>query len=440
MEILVKVTQLLLSLSILVVIHEFGHYSFAKIFKTRVEKFYLFFDPWFSLFKFKKGETEYGIGWLPLGGYVKISGMIDESMDKEQMKQPPKPWEFRSKPAWQRLLIMLGGVLFNFILAMIIYASILFVWGSNFLPNENVVNGIVPDSTAYRIGFRKGDKVISVNDEKIMKFSKIMPNILLNTPAKVMVNRNGKTTEIIVTDKDIAEIIKNEAKTQLLSPRFLFIADQVVQNSNADKAGIKPNDQFIALNGNKTLFFDEYSSYFKSHKNTAINATILRGKDTININVAADSLGRIGIITNSMSQFELKHQSYNIIEAFPAGITIGINQIKDYLKQFKLIFNSETEAYKSVGSFITIGNLYPAIWDWQSFWSLTAFISIVLGVVNLLPIPALDGGHVVFVLWEMITGNKPSEKFLEYAQLVGFVLLILLMVFALRNDLVKYVF
>ena len=440
MDVVIKIAQLILSLSILVIFHEFGHYAFAKLFKTRVEKFYLFFDPWFSLFKFKKGETEYGVGWLPLGGYVKISGMIDESMDKEQMKQPAQPWEFRSKPAWQRLLIMLGGVMVNFILAGLIYIAVLFVWGEDYLPVQNAKHGINADSIAHNIGFQDGDKILTINGNTPERFTQIVPQILLNTPAEITLDRNGRTEKLTITDSHIAEIIRSNGKSQIITPRMLFVADSILPGSNADKAGIKKGDRFVAINGQKAEYYDQYTAYFSKNPNKSTQISLMRNNDTVKLTLSPDESGRIGVVTNMGKQFEFAHKNYTAFQAVPAGLNKGVKQTKDYLKQFKLMFKPETEAYKSLGSFITIGNLFPGLWDWQSFWLLTAFLSIILGVVNILPIPALDGGHVMFVLYEMITGRKPGDKFLEYAQLVGFVLLISLLIFALRNDVVNNFF
>ncbi len=436
MEIFIKIVQLLLSLSILVILHEFGHFSFAKLFKTRVEKFYLFFNPWFQIYKKKIGETEYGIGWLPLGGYVKISGMIDESMDKEQMKQPPQPWEFRSKKPWQRLLIMIGGVLMNFILAGIIYIGILFAWGEDYLPSENVKFGISVDSAAYQIGFRNGDKILSVNNQKFERFNELKKEMVLNSNKTVQVLRNGKKTDIFIDDK----FALKASKQDFIQPRFEFVINDFSKNSNAEKAGLQKGDKLIGINDSSLRFFDQYVHYFKTHKNTLANLKVDRQKNIITIPVQVDSSGMIGISAESFAGLEFDHINYSFFASIPAGIKKGIDLTKDYLRSFKLIFNPETKAYKSVGSFITIGNMFPGVWDWQAFWTMTAFLSIILGVVNLLPIPALDGGHVVFVLYEMITRRKPSDKFMEYAQITGFVILLAIMVFALKNDIVNHLF
>lgn len=436
MVFLIKTLQLLLSLSILVILHEFGHYAFARLFKTRVEKFYLFFNPWFSLFKIKKGETEYGIGWLPLGGYVKISGMIDESMDKEQMKKPAQPWEFRSKKAWQRLLIMLGGVIMNFILAVVIYIGVLFIWGENYVPVENMKYGISTNTTGSDIGFKNGDKILSINNIKFEKFKDIQKEILLSDDKTVQVERNGNLIDINISNSQIKSII--DSRKGFIDIRFEFIIDSVLENSNAFKAGLIKGDKLIAVNDSSIEFFDEYVTFFKSHKSSNANVTVKRSGNVFTTAVDIDSLGMIGVATEPLAGIEMEHQSYTFIKSIPAGISLGGEQIRDYIRQFKLIFNPETEAYKSLGSFGAIGSMFPSEWDWHRFWLMTAFLSIILGVVNVLPIPALDGGHVMFVLYEMISGRKPSDKFLEYAQIVGFVILLSLMVFALRNDIVNF--
>ena len=437
MVFLIKTAQLLLSLSILVILHEFGHFAFARLFKTRVEKFYLFFNPWFSLFKIKKGETEYGIGWLPLGGYVKISGMIDESMDKEQMKQAPQPWEFRSKKSWQRLLIMLGGVIMNFVLAGFIYICVLFVWGEDYVPVENMKYGITTNDTGSEIGFRNGDKILSINNIKFEKFKEIQKEILLSDDKTVQINRDGKLIDIIINDSTHMKSII-AGRRGFIGIRSEFIIDSVLKNSNAYKAGLKKGDRFIALNDSSLQFFDQYVNYFKSHKNTETKVTVQRSGGINTLTVKVDSSGMIGVATNPLAGIKTEHQSYTFFESIPAGISMGGEQIRDYLRQFKLIFNPETEAYKSLGSFGAIGSMFPSKWDWHSFWLMTAFLSIILAVVNILPIPALDGGHVMFVLYEMISGRKPSDKFLEYAQIVGFVILIAIMVYAIRNDIVNF--
>ena len=439
MVFLIKTAQLLLSLSILVILHEFGHFAFARLFKTRVEKFYLFFDPWFSLFKMKKGDTEYGIGWLPLGGYVKISGMIDESMDKEQMKEEPKPYEFRSKKAWQRLLIMLGGVIMNFILAGLIYITVLFVWGDEYVPVENMKYGITTNETGKEIGFRNGDKILSINNIKFEKFKEIQKEILLSDDKVVQVERDGKPVEVLINNSTHMKSII-AARKGFIGIRFEFVVDSVLENSNAYNAGLIKGDKLIAANDSSLFFFDQYVNFFQNHKNSNTDITVQRQGVSTELNVQVDSLGKIGVATNPLAGITLEHQDYTFFQAIPAGISLGGEQIRDYLRQFKLIFNPETEAYKSLGSFGAIGSMFPAQWNWHQFWLLTAFLSIILGVINILPIPALDGGHVMFVLYEMISGRKPSDKFLEYAQIGGFVILLAIMVFAIKNDIVNFLF
>lgn len=437
MEILIKAGQLLLSLSILVIIHELGHFTFAKLFKTRVEKFYLFFDAWFSLFKFKRGETEYGIGWIPLGGYVKISGMIDESMDKEQMALPPQDYEFRSKTSWQRLLIMIGGVLFNFILAVLIYIGVLFVWGEKYLPAENVKYGIMCDSLAYDMGLKDGDKIMQVNGNEIQNFKEIVPKILLEEPKSLTIVRNGETIDLPLDNKAIAKIIKHGRP--FFEVRIPFIAVAFTKDSPAKAAGMQVNDRIVAIDTLRTEFYDEVKNEIVKHKNKEVSFTVVRNGLEKNLKVKISKEGTIGVAPDSRldSFFELEKKEYTIVESVPAGIEKGYNEVGDYLKQFKLLFTPETEAYKSLGGFIAIGNIFPAEFDWYAFWMMTALLSIMLGVVNILPIPALDGGHVMFLFYEIIAGRKPSDKFMEYAQITGMVLLLGLLIFANGNDIIK---
>jgi len=439
MEIFVKIIQLILSLSILVVFHELGHFSFAKLFKTRVEKFYLFFNPWFSLFKIKRGETEYGIGWIPLGGYVKISGMIDESMDKEQMKLPPQPWEFRSKKAWQRLLIMVGGVLVNFILAVVIYTTILFTWGETYLPNKNMTYGIMVDSLWQTVGFENGDKIITANGKEVQNFRESYLEAILSAPNTFQIERNGVRKEIKLDNDQISKILKQAIFPE---PRIPFIISEFMKDSPAEKAGFQVNDKIIGVNQDTIQFFDEFRTKLQTCKNQEITVVVLRNTDTVRVKVTVPETGKIGVapVREYTSFFKMETKHYTLLASVPAGIKKGYNEIKSYLKQLKLIFTPKTEAYKSVGSFISITKIFPGTWDWQAFWSLTAMLSIMLAVVNILPIPALDGGHVMFLLYEIIVGKKPSDKFMEYAQVVGMVLLLLLMVLALGNDFIRHVF
>jgi regulator of sigma E protease len=441
MTILIKILQFVLSLSILVIIHELGHFTLAKLFKTRVEKFYLFFDPWFALFKIKKGETEYGIGWLPLGGYVKISGMIDESMDKEQMKLPPQPYEFRSKSSSQRLLIMLGGVVFNFILAMLIYVMVLFGWGETYLPTANVKYGIETDSVGFAIGLRNGDKILSVDNQNIENFAQITSDIVLNDRKTIQVERGSELINIEIPKEFIPKMLKGKGQIDPRIPFGPFVVTSYGKESPGKSAGVTLGDELVGLDSIKFTFYDEFQKYLQANKERPVVLNLLRNGEAVNIPVTPLKSGLLGINrTVSIDQiFELKTIKYGFIQSVPAGIAKGFKTVADYLKQFKLIFSKDTKAYESLGGFITIGNIFPSEWDWHSFWNLTAFLSIILAVMNILPIPALDGGHVMFLLYEVITGRKPSDKFLEYAQIAGMVLLLGLLLFANGNDILRLI-
>lgn len=459
MEILIKVGQLVLSLSILIVLHELGHFLPAKWFKTRVEKFYLFFDPWFELFKKKIGETEYGIGWLPLGGYVKISGMIDESFDTEQMKEEPQPWEFRSKPAWQRLIIMLGGVTVNFILGFLIYAMIFWGYGRDYLPNEQLVNGIAPDSLGLVMGFQKGDKILAVGDEKFEEFNSgtIKMEIIIDEAKTIDIERNGQRITLPVAQEMTEALSKYENKGfSLVSPRVPFEIGgfgksctgkffwKECQDAPAEAAGMQVGDKVIAMNGQPTEYFDDFFDLMKSgdYANQEVQVSVLRqdsvtnSLDTIQLAIVPNEEGFIGARPYGFSHFfNYGHQEYSFAEAIPAGIHEGIDFLGSQISAFGQMFRGKIKATDSLGSFFTIGAMFPDTWDWHRFWQMTAFLSLILGFINLLPIPALDGGHVMFLLFEVLTGKKPSDKVLEYSTMVGFVLLIALMVFALGLDI-----
>lgn len=442
-----QVFYLILSLSILVVLHEFGHYITAKWFGCRVEKFYLFFNPWFSLVKKKVGETEYGIGWLPLGGYVKISGMIDESMDKEAMKLPPQHYEFRSKPAWQRLIIMLGGIIVNVLLAFIIYAMVLFVWGETKVPNSSVKNGIwVQDSVLMKAGFKNGDKITAVDGKPIVYFDDIQPKLLLSK--NVTLERDGKTFTIAMDENFIEQLIESKKKSGLLLMQRLppVIGDyDKNDSSNGKKAGLQFLDKIVSIDSIPVVYYDEMTAILSSRKNKDVQLQIERGGTAITKTAAVNADGKIGIPILSMEQYDslgvlkLEKKKYGFFEAIPAGIGMALDKLKFYIDQFRLILKPSTGAYKGLGGFKAIGSIFPTHWgEWETFWRLTGFLSIILAFMNLLPIPALDGGHVVFTLVEMITGRKPSDKFLEYAQIVGMVLLLGLMLFANFNDWFGY--
>ncbi len=435
MDVLTQAAQFILSLSILIILHELGHFIPAKLFKTKIEKFYLFFDPWFSLFKVKKGDTEYGIGWLPLGGYVKIAGMIDESMDKEAMKKPPQPWEFRSKPAWQRLIIMLGGVTVNAILGILIYSMVLFTWGENYLPTENVTNGVAVDTLAYQMGLRDGDMILSVDNKPVESINKVPYEVLINKAQTIQVNRNGEKVEIKVTEDDLSDMIKY--KYSLVEPRFPFEIDTVLPNQPAFSAGIKKNDKLIAINNIPTLYFQDAVKVLKNNKNLPIAITLLRNNDTIRTKATVSEQGKLGIGPKSLDNyFKLKTKSYSFSESFPAGVHKAYETFDGYIKQFTVLFTVK-DAHKEIGGFMSIGKAYSTSWDWQRFWSFTAFLSIVLAIMNILPIPALDGGHVMFLLYEVITKRKPNEKVMEYAQYAGMILLLALLLYANGNDVMR---
>ncbi|MCW3083163.1 MAG: peptidase [Bacteroidetes bacterium] len=436
MEVLTQVAQFILSLSILIVLHEMGHFIPAKLFKTKVEKFYLFFDPYFSLFKFKKGDTEYGIGWLPLGGYVKIAGMIDESMDKEQMKLPPQDWEFRSKPAWQRLIIMLGGVTVNVILGMLIYAMVLFTWGEVHLPAKNVKYGIACDSLALDMGLKNGDKVISIGGKPLVNFDKVNGMILLSEAKTMQVEREGQKVNIPISDDNLSQIIKNN-KTPLIAPRFPCFVDSLIADSPAEKKEFKKGDKIISVNRIPTPYFNDVVTILTANPYTVANIVIVRGNDTILRRTPVQKDGTIGFVPEDYTDFlQTDTTHYGFLASFPAGVHKAYETFDSYIRQMKVIFTVKG-ATKQIGGFMTIGKAYSTTWDWESFWAFTAFLSIVLAIMNILPIPALDGGHVMFLLYEVITRRKPNEKFMEYAQYAGMILLLALLLFANGNDVVR---
>lgn len=436
MDIIIKATQLFLSLSILILIHEFGHFMAARIFKTRVEKFYLFFNPWFSLFKFKRGETEYGLGWLPLGGYVKIAGMIDESMDKEAMKLPAQPYEFRSKPAWQRLIIMLGGIIMNVFLGIFIYWMLLFFRGEEYIPTANVKYGIAVDSVGWEMGFQNGDKILAVDGQPVENFSRIPSAIILNMAKKVTVERNGQQVDIPIDQSMIKKAI--DTKTiDFVSIRMPFVIKAFSPGSAAKDAGMEVNDQVIAINNQPAYYYDEVRKQLFANKGQTVDISFLRSNDTLSKKVKLTSEGMLGVQAALPDEFmQSKVIQYTFLGALPAGIRKAYETLTNYIKQFSLIFSSKVQGYKHVGGFISIANAFEPKWDWISFWSFTGFLSIALAFMNLLPIPALDGGHVLFTLYEMVTRRKPNEKFLEYAQIAGMIILLTLMVYANGSDIV----
>ena len=439
---LVKALQLILSLSILVLVHEFGDFIFARIFKVRVEKFYLFFDPWFSIFKFKpkNSDTEYGVGWLPLGGYCKISGMIDESMDKEAMAQPPKPYEFRSKPAGQRLMIMVAGVLFNFLLALFIYSMVLFTWGDTFLPLKNVKAGMDYSETFHNVGFQDGDILLKADDTELERFGEDCFRRVLNAQT-VTVLRGGVET-VIPIPEDMAQRVMRDKKG-FASYRFPMVVRELGKTESGESpaavAGLQPGDSIVSINGIVTPSFYEVGEVLAQNKDKDVLVGFYRAGIPQTLTLHTDTAGKMGIYSVSpFDMYQTVTRKYGFFESFPAGVMLGVNTLKGYVSDMKYVFTKEGAS--SLGGFGTIGSLFPAEWDWHSFWMKTAFLSIILAFMNILPIPALDGGHVMFLLYEVIARRKPSDKFLEYAQVTGMFLLFALLIYANGNDIFRFFF
>jgi regulator of sigma E protease len=458
MEILIQAGQLILSLSILIVLHELGHFLPARWFGIKVEKFYLFFDPWFSLFKVKKGDTEYGIGWLPLGGYVKISGMIDESMDKEQLNQPPQPWEFRSKPAWQRLIVMIGGVTVNIILGFLIYIMILWVWGKDYIPTENAKYGIYVNeqSAMGEDGLQHGDKIISVGGQKPKTLEEANSIILIDGIRELEIERDGKTMNVSLPE-DIEQTILNKGDRMIFEIRVPFVIDSILEGKNAEEAGLKKGDSLVGVEGMPNLgvyenesekrdslivmspYFQDIVKVLKRCKDSKVTFLVMRNDELKRIKVEVDENGQVGVGNKDIKKlFEVKHESYGFFASIPAGISSGWGTLTSYVKSLGLLFTPA--GAKNIGGFGSIGGLFSKEWDWLRFWSMTAFISIILAFMNILPIPALDGGHVMFLLYEMITGRAPGQRFMEIAQLIGMVFLLGLLLYANGNDIFKAIF
>ena len=427
---LFKALQILIVLSLLVIVHELGHFAFAKLFRIRVDKFYLFFDAGgFALFRFKprKSDTEYGIGWLPLGGYCKIAGMIDESMDTDHLKHEPQPWEFRSKPAWQRLLVMAGGVLFNFIFAIILYAGILAGWGESYIGNDG--NSIYVNELAYDMGFRTGDRILAFDDYVPENFGMLQADLARRSVGKATVLRDGDTLDICIDRNMIGEVLNSPGMFQLAVP---FVIDTVPPSSVNSGRGLAHGDRIVAIAGCPVEFVQDSRQLLMDHAGSEVPVSVVKGNDTVLTAMQVDTTGRLGVLTQIPG---IKTHRYSVLSAIPAGFRMAFNTIGGYIMDLKLVFTPSTEAYKSVGSFIAMGQIFPSYWDWYALLSITALFSIMLGVMNLLPIPALDGGHIVFTLYEMLTGRKPGDKFLIGAQIVGFILLFGLIILAFGNDI-----
>ena len=443
---LIRALQLMMSLSLLVIIHEGGHFLFARLFKVRVTKFYLFFDPWFSLFKFKpkNSETEYGVGWLPLGGYVQIAGMVDETQDAEALKQPEQPWEFRAKPAWQRLLIMVGGVMMNFLLALFIYSMILFKWGDQYVSLQDMTYGMEFNERAEEIGFRDGDILLSADEKPLERFNVDMLRAI--TEARVVkVNRDGQEVEVFMPEVSLLDIAKYDPA--FVEPLIPNVVDSVVPGRPFAEIGIQQGDTLLAVNGAALSSYNAFINKLAELRADAEEA----GQKTSNfsliysragvrdtIAVQTDTLYMVGATSKALADYKLTKLEYGFFESFPAGIALGVNTLKGYVNDMKYVFTKE--GAKSVGGFGTIGSIFPSVWDWHRFWEMTAFLSIILAFMNILPIPALDGGHVLFLLYEIIARRKPSDKFMEYAQMGGMILLFGLLIWANFNDVLRFLF
>lgn len=440
METYIKITQFLLSLSLLIVLHELGHFIPAKLFKTRVEKFYLFFDYKFSIFKKKIGDTVYGIGWIPLGGYVKISGMIDESMDKEQMAQPAQPWEFRSKPAWQRLIIMLGGVTVNFILGIFIYIMMFSAWGEDYVATDDVKEGFYVSDLFKNIGFQDGDKIVKVNGEVPDNVLDVNKHLFLRDIANIEVNHPDGSSEIIDLPEDIGLQMWQTGNMDAFNPRIHAILDSIVPGTPAHEAGLRKDDILISLNDQNISYWDEFTELVVNNpENTEMKVTVERDGDIQSFMITPSDDQKLGVFPKGYTEdiIVISHKDYSFSESIGPGLSKAYWTLRDYMGQFKYVFTEKGAT--QLGGFITIGSIFPSKWDWMSFWNITALLSIMLGFMNLLPIPALDGGHVVFTLYEIISGRKPSDKFLEYAQITGFIILISLLLFANGNDIYKWI-
>ena len=435
MDIAIKIIQFFLCFTILVGIHELGHFLMARVFKIRVEKFYIFFDPWFSLFKFKRGDTEYGIGWLPMGGYVKIAGMIDESMDKEQMRQPVKPDEFRAKPAWKRFLVMIAGVVMNVLLAVVIYCGICYTWGDTYFSNEDARWGYNFNEAGHRLGFRDGDRFVSIDGEAVDNIAKLTNDLLITEgDRRVVVERGGERVELLLPLDSLIAMRRSKGYEGLFSLRMPFLIDSAAFES---AAALHRGDEVVAVDGTRGMDYPGYKEYLKAHAGDTVRLTVLREGDMLlELDLPVSDEGRIGVFARN--PYTLRTQHYGFWESIPAGIRKTGHVVASYWEQLKLIVQPKTKMYEELGGFIAIGSIFPGSWDWQDFWMKTAFLSIILAVMNILPIPGLDGGHAIFTFWEMLTGRKVSDRVLEGAQYVGLIIILFLLLYANGNDIYRF--
>ena len=430
-----KTAQFILSFSIIVVLHELGHFIPARLFGARVEKFYLFFNPGFSLWKKKIGDTEYGLGWIPFGGYVKISGMIDESMDKEQMNKAPESFELRSKPAYQRLIVMLGGVIVNVILAIVIFIGIAWFWGDDFLPAKNLSYGIHPTEISKKMGLQDGDIIVSLDQKELKDFFELESKIVLEDPKTIQVKRGDTVLSLPIPKTIAAELMNANNTTAFVVPMFPVIVDSIGKTAVVVEGSFQKNDTLLSINGQSVKYQHEFIEVKKKYSDSLVTILAKRGMDTVQIRTLINNKAQLGLFVKlPMQLFKTVHQEYSFAEAIPTGIQRCFTTLDNYVTGIKQIFTGKVNPNDSLGSLISIGNTFPSQWDWERFWTLTAVFSIVLGFMNVLPIPALDGGHALFILFEMITGRKPSDKFMEYAQIAGMILMFGLMLYALGLD------
>ncbi len=435
MEIFIKIIQFFLCFTILVGLHELGHFLMARLFRIRVEKFYIFFDPWFSLFRFRRGETEYGVGWLPLGGYVKIAGMIDESMDKEQMRQPVRPDEFRAKSAWQRFLVMIAGVVMNVVLAIVIYCGICYTWGDTYFSNDDARWGYAFNEAGHRLGLRDGDRFVSIDGERIDDISKIVPSLIITESDRTLVvERDGREVTLTLPLEELIAIRQNKEFEELFRLRVPFLVDSV---ASAGAAALRPGDEIVGMDDRRNMEFSDYKEYLKLHAGDTVRVEVVREDDMVlEYDLPVSAEGTLGVV--AAVPYTLRTREYTLAEAIPAGLRKAGRVIASYWEQLKMIAQPKTRMYEELGGFISIGSIFPGAWDWQGFWLTTAFLSIILAVMNILPIPGLDGGHALFTLWEILTGRKVSDRVLEAAQYVGLVIILALLVYANGNDIYRF--